>query len=107
MKDHLTLCGIQVVLTESGDEHVISSLHHTPVDHTLYVIPKTLVEKFQIDKNRFSQVISGLTKGNTSHPESFTFIVHDKNNTTSFEEFLGSLPVTFLKGSIFSQFQEV
>ena len=110
LKDYLTLCGVQVVLTESGREPVNLSRHYTTIDHALYVISKTSIEKFQTDKDKFFQIKSNVLKENISHPKSFTFVLQGKNSPSFSEEFLGGylcIPFEDYEGYSYCSFFEI
>jgi len=96
LKDHLILCGIKVTINESRDE---KSVTHPKLDeefshigHTIYLIPRKLIEKFNIDKKECQLEASKLVETNASDPQSFTFIFNNKNNTNISKQFLEMVP---------------
>ncbi|MCE3230256.1 MAG: hypothetical protein K0R52_184 [Alphaproteobacteria bacterium] len=82
LKEHLTLAGIKAVLKKNTDEETqlgvpenLSSEHHI-----FYILPKILVDKFQIDKEGFSVDISNLVEKNAPTPVTFILLCGDNSN---------------------------
>lgn len=82
LKEHLSLCGIKVLSgRENQQKPDAGSQEHQNmprVNHTLYIVPKTLMDTWQTDKEGFLSGISQLAEKNAPSSPPFTFILHDQ-----------------------------
>jgi tetratricopeptide (TPR) repeat protein/DNA-binding CsgD family transcriptional regulator len=88
LKEYLTLSGVKTVLRKNNDEAPQFGVSENlpSGDHILYILPKILVDKFQMDKEGFSVDISNLAEKNASTPMTFIFLQGSNNHVS--QEFL-------------------